>query len=129
MTTFNADMQQKRDTAADWTSNDPTLRAGEMGWESDTGRFKIGDGVTAWTSLAYVEASFQIDQGDATGGVTLIQLRRDAAADWTSNDPTLPEGVWGLETDTGRVKVGDGATAWTSLGYLEDSMELDGGSA
>jgi hypothetical protein len=46
-------IQLKRDTAADWTSNDPTLAAGQIGFESDTYKFKIGDGSTAWTSLAY----------------------------------------------------------------------------
>lgn len=46
-------MQLRRDTAANWTSNNPTLSAGEMGYETDTGKFKIGDGSTAWTSLAY----------------------------------------------------------------------------
>lgn len=46
-------LQQRRDTAANWTSNNPTLAAGEIGLESDTGNFKIGNGSTAWTSLAY----------------------------------------------------------------------------
>jgi hypothetical protein len=46
-----------------------------------------------------------------------IQIRRDTAANWTSNDPTLTQGELGLETDTSRVKVGDGTTAWTSLPY------------
>ena len=46
-------LQQRRDTAANWTSNNPTLAAGEIGYETDTKKFKIGDGSTAWTSLAY----------------------------------------------------------------------------
>lgn len=45
--------QTKRDTAANWTTNDPTLLAGEWGYETDTGKAKIGDGSTAWTGLAY----------------------------------------------------------------------------
>ena len=47
-------LQTRRDTAANWTTGDPTLADGEMGFESDTNRFKIGDGTTAWTLLAYV---------------------------------------------------------------------------
>ena len=50
-------MQQRRDTAANWTSNNPTLLNGEIGYETDTGYLKIGDGSTAWTSLAYVEGT------------------------------------------------------------------------
>jgi hypothetical protein len=46
-----------------------------------------------------------------------IQLRRDTAATWTSANPTLASGEIGLETDTNKIKFGDGATAWTALGY------------
>lgn len=46
-------IQFRRGTAAQWTSANPVLAAGEMGWEQDTGEFKIGDGVTTWTSLGY----------------------------------------------------------------------------
>ena len=46
-----------------------------------------------------------------------IQIRRDTASDWTSVNPTLTSGELGLETDTGKMKVGDGSTAWTSLAY------------
>lgn len=46
-----------------------------------------------------------------------IAHRVDSAADWTSNNPTLVLGEEGIESDTGRRKVGDGVTAWTGLGY------------
>ena len=46
-----------------------------------------------------------------------IQVRRDTAANWTTANPTLTEGEIGYETDTGLVKVGDGASAWASLRY------------
>ena len=52
-TTVPVKMAQRRDTAANWTSANPTLLAGEIGIESDTNKIKIGDGSTAWTSLAY----------------------------------------------------------------------------
>lgn len=52
--------------------------------------------------------------------VSKIQLRRDSAADWTSNNPTMSLGEFGHETDTSKFKVGDGSTAWTSLGYVSD---------
>lgn len=47
-----------------------------------------------------------------------IQLRRGTAAAWTSANPTLAAGEAGLETDTGKIKYGDGATAWTALAYF-----------
>lgn len=46
-------IQQRRDPAATWSSVNPILYDGEVGWERDTGKSKLGDGVTAWTSLAY----------------------------------------------------------------------------
>lgn len=54
---FLGPIQLRGDTAANWTSNDPTLLAREVGIETDTGYWKIGDGVTAWTSLGYVTAA------------------------------------------------------------------------
>lgn len=53
MTTFNVTMQARRDVAADWTSNNPTLSEGEIGFESDTGKIKFGDGSAAWNALGY----------------------------------------------------------------------------
>ena len=46
-----------------------------------------------------------------------IQLRRDTAADWTAANTVLALGEPGVETDTLKLKVGDGTTAWTSLAY------------
>jgi len=46
-------LQNRRDTAAAWTSANPTLAAGEMGLETDTSKWKMGNGSTAWNSLAY----------------------------------------------------------------------------
>ena len=53
-----------------------------------------------------------------------IQLRRDTAANWTTNDPTLAQGEVGLETDTDKFKIGDGVTAWTSLDYYGGEIHL-----
>jgi len=47
-------MQQRRDTAAGWTSANPTLLNGELGYETDTYRYKLGDGTTLWNALSYV---------------------------------------------------------------------------
>jgi len=53
MATVIQRIQLRNDTAANWTSSDPTLQAGELGHETDTGKFKLGTGVLAWTSLSY----------------------------------------------------------------------------
>ena len=60
-------IQLRRDTAADWTSNNPTLAAGEFGWESDTNRFKIGTGSAAWNSLEYADTLKSLGDMSITG--------------------------------------------------------------
>lgn len=46
-------MQQRRGTAAQWTTANPILAAGEIGFETDNNKFKIGDGVNHWDDLSY----------------------------------------------------------------------------
>jgi hypothetical protein len=46
-------MQQRRGTAQQWTDANPRLAAGEIGFETDTGKFKVGDDVNFWDDLAY----------------------------------------------------------------------------
>ena len=55
-----------------------------------------------------------------------IQHIRDTASNWTSNNPTPFEGELCYETDTGKIKMGDGTTAWTSLSYIGEYTVQDG---
>lgn len=52
-----------------------------------------------------------------------ILFRRDLAATWTSVNPVLSAGEIGLESDTGKIKLGDGTTAWTGLTYFYGSLQ------
>lgn len=45
-------------------------------------------------------------------------LRRDTAENWTSTNPILADGEQGYETDTKKMKIGNGTTAWSSLPYF-----------
>lgn len=56
-----------------------------------------------------------------------IQWRRDTAANWTSVNPILAEGMPGYEKDTGKLKIGDGVTAWNSLPYSFEGVTDHGG--
>ena len=49
----NARLQNPYDTAENWRTNNPVLKAGELGIESDTGLHKVGDGTSTWTQLDY----------------------------------------------------------------------------
>jgi hypothetical protein len=103
-------IQARRGLAAQWTSTNPTLSAGEFGFETDTLKLKIGNGSTAWTSLAYTgltptEISAAISA--AVAGVidlapgTLDTLNELAAA--INDDPsfftTITETINNLDTD------------------------------
>ena len=46
-------IQIRRDTSTNWTSENPTPHHGEVCWEIDTNKLKLGDGTTAWNSLPY----------------------------------------------------------------------------
>lgn len=83
-------IQFRRDTAANWTSTNPTLSIGEIGLETDTAKWKFGNGSTAWNSLAYAYAA------GATG-------------------PTGPAGATGPTGGTGAA----GATGATGAGGVE----------
>ena len=71
-------LQQRRDTAANWTSANPTLAQGEIGFETDTKKFKIGDGSTAWTSLAYAFGAAPALTFNAQTGTTYTLVAGDA---------------------------------------------------
>lgn len=61
---------QRYGTSAAWTSADPVLLPGEVGWESDTSRCKVGNGFNKWTELSYVAGAVQTVNG-MTGDVVL----------------------------------------------------------
>jgi len=52
---------------------------------------------------------------------SIIQIRRDTASNWTTANPILALGEMGAETDTSKIKIGDGTTAWASVPYLIDA--------
>lgn len=79
-------IQLRRDTAANWTSANPTLAAGEVGIETDTGKLKIGTGATAWNSLAYGPAG-------AAGAAALGDLSDVASATPTDKHVLIGNGL------------------------------------
>lgn len=58
-------IQIRRDTAANWTAENPVLADGEIGLERGNEYWKVGDGVTAWNSLPYLGVGPKGDTGDA----------------------------------------------------------------
>ncbi len=75
-------IQYRRDIASQWTAENPVLAVGEPGYETDTDKIKIGDGSTAWTSLAY-----------SGGGSTTLLGLTDVGADGTNGQVLTTDGA------------------------------------
>lgn len=136
-------MQQRRGTALQWTTADTVLAAGEIGYETDTKKFKIGDGLTAWTSLPYFVNVADIIDGAPGALDTLNELA--AALNDDANFATTVTNVlagkspflvktqtqWNAYTDnlsagtiavnsssTNAIKIGVGTLPWADLPYV-----------
>ena len=94
----NIQLQFRRGTAAEWTAANPTLAAGEMGIETDSNRFKLGDGTTAWTSLVYGGI---VGPTGNTGPTGMTGPTGSTGADSTVTGPTGETGPTGNTGPTG----------------------------
>ena len=111
-------IQLRRDTASDWTSNNPTLAAGEFGWESDTNRFKIGTGSANWTSLEYADTLKSLGDMTITGSTISAP---------SNGDLTLTTAGSGVVLVNDSFKVGSGQTITTILD--EDNLATNSDTA
>jgi hypothetical protein len=126
-------MQQRRGTASQWIStnsgNGPILNAGEIGWESDTNKFKIGDGTNHWVNLDYFidvnstanpsfGTSITFEGATADSYETTLQVT-DPTADRTI---TLPN-VTGTVITTGNL------SDITDIGVFASTIVMEGSTA
>jgi hypothetical protein len=104
-------IQFRRDTGTNWTSNNPILLEGELGLNTTTDKFKVGDGTTAWNSLAYVYGDWNtllnkpatftpttenvqdivggMVSSNTESGITVTYEDSDGTLDFNVNDPTI----------------------------------------
>jgi collagen type VII alpha len=90
-------IQHKRGISTNWTTLNPILAVGEIGYETDTGKFKIGDGTSNWSELDYFEAG-------AVSGAT------GPTGPTGSTGPTGPTGATGSTGAASTVTGPTGAT-------------------
>lgn len=104
-----ARLQLRRDIAANWTAANPVLANGELALETDTGTFKIGNGVTAWNSLAYGGIA---GPGVPTGGTAGQVLAKDSSTNYDASwiDPPAGGGLTWLTVaaNTNPIEAGTG---------------------
>ena len=80
-------MQQRRGTAAQWTAANPVLAAGEIGFETDTSKFKMGNGSSAWSALTYFANAAEL-AAIIDGAPDLLNTLNELAAA-VGDDPTF----------------------------------------
>ena len=76
--------KQRINTAANWAAGNPVLQVGQIGIESDTRRFKVGDGSTAWNTLPYAIDDFFYGQNTVTTLASLPVSKRLVIASVTT---------------------------------------------
>ena len=126
-------MQQRRGTAAQWISsnspNGPILNAGEIGWESDTNKFKVGDGVSYWADLDYF-ADINSTVNPAFG--SSITFEGTTANDYETvlavTDPTADRTIT-LPNVTGTVITTGNLSDITNIGVFTSTIVMEGSTA
>jgi len=101
----------RNDLASELTLNNPVLLRGEMCIESDTGKFKFGDGVTAWNDLEY-----------ASGSSAQVSTEQPPASSEGYDIGTL----WVHSTDN-RAYILTSTDTWKSIATLDDLADLGSG--
>ena len=104
-------IQVRRDTAANWTSVNPTLSDGELGYETNTGYMKIGDGSTAWSSLSYFTPGAVDGDANTTYTISTAQSGSDARIILTGSDSSTDELTLVAGTNLSLTVAGDSITA------------------
>ena len=121
-------IQVRRDTAAAWTSANTTLASGEIGFETDTHKFKIGSGL-AWTLLEYAAAR---GYADLAGPQNLLdtELIRAKLRDYseTVSSPVIASGTLTLNLETSNVFTVALNAAITTLTISNPPASGSGGS-
>ena len=126
-------MQQRRGTAAQWTStnsgNGPILNAGEIGWESDTNKLKIGDGTNHWVNLDYFIDSNSIANPSFGTSITFEGSTSDAYETTLQvTDPTADRTIT-LPNVTGTVITTGNLSDITDIGVFTSTIVMEGSTA
>jgi hypothetical protein len=122
-------MQQRRGTASQWTSANPVLNAGEMGWESDTNKFKMGDGTNHWADLDYfIDANSTVNPAFGTSIVFEGATANDYETTLTVTDPTADRTIT-LPNVTGTVITTGNLSDITDIGVFSSTITMEGTTA
>jgi hypothetical protein len=126
-------MQQRRGTASQWISSNeglgPILNAGEIGWESDTNKFKIGDGVSNWSNLDYFsDVNSTVNPAFGTSIVFEGATADSFETTLQVTDPTADRTIT-LPNATGTVITTGNLSDITDIGVFTSTIVMEGSTA
>jgi len=122
-------MQQRRGTASQWTSANPVLNAGEMGWESDTNKFKIGDGTNHWADLDYfIDVNSTVNPAFGSSITFEGATANDFETTLAITDPTADRTIT-LPNVSGTVITTGNLSDITDIGVFTGSITMEGTTA
>jgi len=142
-------MQQRRGTASQWTTANPVLAAGEIGFETDTSKFKIGDGSSTWSALPYFtnldaivagapgaldtlnelaaalgdDANFATTVTNSLAGKAGVLTKTDA--EWSGDTTLIPVGTVAYNSTNDQIKIGLGDLTWSQISHVVHADDLD----
>ena len=142
---LNWSLQHKRDTALNWSTNNPVLLEGQLGVETDdlltAPKFKIGDGVTDWNTLPYASSGSGsgtlqsvLLNGNSTGGKSItvntndaIEIGNGSRIIW--DDPSLITSALNIQNVTGNnyISLSDNGTNYSGGNWDITGYELKAG--
>ena len=118
-------MQQRRGTAQQWTDSNPTLAAGEIGFETDTSKFKIGNGSSAWSALTYFTNTSGLEALLNDGAPAALNTLNEIAAA-INDDPafftTVATNLTNHQNDTTGVHGIEDTSLLATTTYVTDSI-------
>lgn len=101
-------IQLRRDTAANWTAANTILAEGEIGYETDTDQFKIGDGTTAWNDFS----AYYLKAADGLAGFDENGLSTNTLRLWNEN-------FVNFQTASTTLAIGDNHPQWGGTIYRD----------
>lgn len=120
-------IQVRRDTSTNWSAANPVLAEGEIGYNLTLGKFKIGDGTTAWNSLAYSTGA--LPSGGTTGQVLSKASNTNYDVEWSTAAGDMTKAVYDTNND-GIVDVAASANSISAANLPSniDSAKIANGS-
>lgn len=123
--TISTRHKQKYDTSTNWATNNIVLLAGEIGIESDTNKFKVGNGTSTWNELDYA--------GGETGSIININGQPQSTINFDSDPQTQIDNIVNNTTliqnnDNGGFSAGYNSVTYGGGAVGADANSMYGGA-